>query len=632
MRAVHPHQQARCWLLTCRHACIARPRAPTCLLLPRTAAPLRTRTHVHHPTHPRQVLLADIRLDRTVPYCTAAISRHNPYSPQGADSSGSGISSTNARASRSFQQSADPIGGKRAAAGRAGSSGVPCTVAARRQLPLVQEEEHVRGAAVVVGSLDGRGPAAKLMASAGIPGRAAGSTAVSDHCVDDCAEADTEPAGGPLAAAVSATGGLLAGWVPPLLRCVPGWSLASGLTASLVELAAGVAGPGSGSRWASGVLAGGLPGLGFLLGSSASNRNGLAATSGNRPSCGEAKGRDTGAASRGCGACSEPHDALRPADCSCSAVQVSRGRGAALVRSMSLAAQDHSSAGSSSGLHTGLRGSSGGGMLALPISSAYPCIVTPHAPPPSRRQHLQPPHGPPVAPAASSGIGMKGPWGAGASSARASNGASSLHKTVLTAAAGAAAGDGTAGASGSGTCGSGSDGRPAEGGAALRRAHSSPSRSGWAAAAAGAGNAGNSSGGESSGGSDWGLSAAPPAYGSDGAVPAHRPSAAAYLDWHWQPSYTAARVGALGGSGFGSGVFRGGTGADDALGGGGSGGGLLSASPRLRLGLFLALLPVLLALWGCMVAWLAGCWLHHVALLLAVRRLGDGGVAVPGGT
>eukprot|EP00198_Chlamydomonas_reinhardtii_P012872 XP_001702209.1 predicted protein [Chlamydomonas reinhardtii] len=100
--------------------------------------------------------------------------------------------------------------------------------------------------------------------------------------------------------------------------------------------------------------------------------------------------------------------------------------------------------------------------------------------------------------------------------------------------------------------------------------------------------------------------------------PAGGPLAAA-VNWHWQPSYTAARVGALGGSGFGSGVFRGGTGADDALGGGGSGGGLLSASPRLRLGLFLALLPVLLALWGCMVAWLAGCWLHHVALLLAVR-------------
>ncbi|GLC40467.1 hypothetical protein PLESTB_001261800 [Pleodorina starrii] len=40
---------------------------------------------------------------------------------------------------------------------------------------------------------------------------------------------------------------------------------------------------------------------------------------------------------------------------------------------------------------------------------------------------------------------------------------------------------------------------------------------------------------------------------------------------------------------------------------------------RVRLGLFVALLPVLLSLWLCMVAWLAAIWIHHYAVLLTVR-------------
>ncbi|KXZ46295.1 hypothetical protein GPECTOR_45g165 [Gonium pectorale] len=40
---------------------------------------------------------------------------------------------------------------------------------------------------------------------------------------------------------------------------------------------------------------------------------------------------------------------------------------------------------------------------------------------------------------------------------------------------------------------------------------------------------------------------------------------------------------------------------------------------RWRLGLFISLLPVLLSLWLCMVAWLAGIWIHHYAVLLTVR-------------
>ncbi|GLI62824.1 hypothetical protein VaNZ11_005574, partial [Volvox africanus] len=40
---------------------------------------------------------------------------------------------------------------------------------------------------------------------------------------------------------------------------------------------------------------------------------------------------------------------------------------------------------------------------------------------------------------------------------------------------------------------------------------------------------------------------------------------------------------------------------------------------RVRMGLFVALLPVLLSLWLCMVAWLAAIWIHHYAVLLTVR-------------
>ncbi len=59
-----------------------------------------------------------------------------------------------------------------------------------------------------------------------------------------------------------------------------------------------------------------------------------------------------------------------------------------------------------------------------------------------------------------------------------------------------------------------------------------------------------------------------------------------------------------------------------ARGGGGGGGGgeagFGALSSRARLGIFLALLPLLLSLWLCMVAWLAAIWVHHYAVLLTV--------------
>ncbi|GIM14442.1 hypothetical protein Vretimale_17391 [Volvox reticuliferus] len=62
----------------------------------------------------------------------------------------------------------------------------------------------------------------------------------------------------------------------------------------------------------------------------------------------------------------------------------------------------------------------------------------------------------------------------------------------------------------------------------------------------------------------------------------------------------------------------------DASANGGSGGDEGSSNDdalasRVRMGLFVALLPVLLSLWLCMVAWLAAIWIHHYAVLLTVR-------------
>lgn len=53
-------------------------------------------------------------------------------------------------------------------------------------------------------------------------------------------------------------------------------------------------------------------------------------------------------------------------------------------------------------------------------------------------------------------------------------------------------------------------------------------------------------------------------------------------------------------------------------GGGGGEAGFGALSSRARLGIFLALLPLLLSLWLCMVAWLAAIWVHHYAVLLTV--------------
>ncbi|EFJ45813.1 hypothetical protein VOLCADRAFT_93914 [Volvox carteri f. nagariensis] len=69
---------------------------------------------------------------------------------------------------------------------------------------------------------------------------------------------------------------------------------------------------------------------------------------------------------------------------------------------------------------------------------------------------------------------------------------------------------------------------------------------------------------------------------------------------------TAARNGGLG-NWFGGGDDGSDSSQDDRL------------ASRVRLGLFVALLPVLLSLWLCMVAWLAAIWIHHYAVLLTVR-------------
>ncbi|KAG2429718.1 hypothetical protein HYH02_013975 [Chlamydomonas schloesseri] len=671
----------------------------------------------------KRVLLADIRLDRTVPYCTAAIARHNPYSsssssccscPGGgsranASQAQQGAASGRGPTSRACRQPAAwPAAHARCETHGAAGSDVGQGPAARRRLSLVQEEDSHKGVAVVVGSLEGQpGLSTVFVAPTWEDGVEAEHLLVPAVAVAAApalegggeADDDTGPpasgaaaAGGLLAAALAATTSGLAGWVPPLLRCVPGWSLATGFAAALVELAAGggsALGSGSGSGWAGALLAaaGGMPvaGLvGSLLSSSSSSGSSTARVA-VKAACysgtdGRGSAQHTGC-SRGCAGGGDGGGATPcGSGISCICCRGSQAKaGATLARSMSLAdpvANSSSAAAAGSGhsgssstrLRSGGRAAvgggggccgGGGGMLALPISSAYPCIVTPHPPPPSlvaRRQQQQPqpqPHRRPPSPLGISEPAVKAPANT-CSCASAATSASSQDRAVVTAAAAAAPGDGSASASD--TCDTTSGGKPGfeqeDAGAqqqqqqqqqqlgALRRAHSSPSRSGWAAAAARGRRgglwgeaAGSSTGGSSgaegvgSGGGGGGWRVCRPTYGSDG----HRseveaPYSAEANAWGSWPSYAAAAgAGVYGGGGnlFGgrlslgssSGGVRG-SGRGGSSASGGSGG---ISSPRLRLGLFLALLPVLLALWGCMVAWLVGCWLHHVALLLAVR-------------